>query len=60
MVDQPEFLTVDDVAAELGLSSKQVRRLIKSGALAHHRFGRLLRISRADLDCYIASCRVGR
>jgi excisionase family DNA binding protein len=43
------FLSVDDVAEELGVSSKHVRRMIARGDLRIHRFGKVIRIARDDL-----------
>ena len=42
------------VAARLNISTKSVRRMIARGAIAHHRIGKLIRISAADLSEYIA------
>lgn len=44
------FLSVNDVAEELGVSSKHVRRMIARGDLRIHRFGKVIRIARDDLD----------
>lgn len=52
----PQLLSVDDVAAILAVSSKTVRRMIDRGALSACRVGRLVRVQRADLERYIASC----
>ncbi len=54
------MLTIDAVADELDLSPRTVRRLIDDGALPVHRIGRSIRISRDDLDRFIASCRRSR
>jgi len=42
------FLSVDDVAEELRVSSKHLRRLIANGDLPIYRFGKVIRISRHD------------
>jgi len=39
------------------VSGKTVRRLIDRGELAVHRIGRLLRMSEADLQSYVAKQR---
>lgn len=44
------FLSVDEVAEELNVSSKHVRRMITRGDLRFYRFGKVLRIARDDLD----------
>ena len=56
----PALFTVDQVAERLGVSTKQVRRLIASRELPHHRIGRLIRITDADLTAFIRSRRVGQ
>jgi excisionase family DNA binding protein len=50
----PRFYSVDDVAEQLRLSSKSIRRLIESGQLHAHRFGRQLRMSEDDLAVFIS------
>ncbi|MFN0191999.1 MAG: helix-turn-helix domain-containing protein [Aestuariivirga sp.] len=44
------FLSVAEVAGELGVSSKHVRRMIARGDLRIYRFGKVIRIARDDLD----------
>ena len=51
------FYSVDDVAEQLGVSTKTVRRWIAAGDLPVHRLGRQLRISEADLVAFIAQRR---
>jgi excisionase family DNA binding protein len=51
------FLDVPAVARRLQVSGKTVRRLIDRGELAVHRIGRLLRMSEADLQSYVAKQR---
>jgi excisionase family DNA binding protein len=46
--DEP-LLTIKEAAQKLRLSPKFVYRAIDAGELACHRFGRAIRISRADL-----------
>jgi excisionase family DNA binding protein len=55
-----QMLTVADVAREVKVSARQVRRWIDSGELVTHRFDRLIRISRADLDDFLARKRDAR
>ncbi len=42
------YHTVSQIADQWQCSERQVRRLIASGQLIAHRFGRLLRVSEAD------------
>lgn len=51
------FHTVAEVAAQLKVSQKQVRRWIAAGMLPTHRFGRLQRIAESDLRAFAATCR---
>ena len=51
------FLSGSDLAAELGVVDRTIRRLIDDGSLRAHRFGRLVRIDREDADAYIAVSR---
>lgn len=52
-----QLLTVKQVAERLAISEKTVRRLIDAGELPIIRFGRLIRITPADLDRFIAARR---
>jgi excisionase family DNA binding protein len=47
------LLTVAEVAAELRLSVKTVRRMIARGALPARQIGRLWRVRRTHLDAVI-------
>lgn len=44
-----KLLTVEQVAEELAVCSKTVRRHIASGSLISHRIGRLVRVAEDDL-----------
>lgn len=48
--DEPEYLTVDQVAARLQVSRDSIYDLINTGSLKHTKVGRLIRIRPADLD----------
>ena len=51
------FYTVADIATQLGLSTKTVRRWITSKELRVHRLGRQLRISAEDLAAFLGQRR---
>lgn len=52
------FLTARDVATTLNVALATVYKLVDTGELAVHRFStNVLRVSRADLDAYIAGSR---
>lgn len=56
---QPAYLSVWDAAGHLSVSEVTIRRAIRSGALAHVRIGRAVRIAVADLDAYATARREG-
>jgi len=49
--------TIDETAELFGTLSRTVRRLIESRALSVHRIGRLVRISDADIEAFLAANR---
>lgn len=54
-----KWLDVDDVAANLGISSRSVRRILDRGELPHHRVGlRRVKVAPEDLAHYIERTRV--
>jgi excisionase family DNA binding protein len=50
-----DYLTPDEIAAELRISVETVRRACRSGQLKSDRFGRQFRILRANLNAYLKS-----
>jgi excisionase family DNA binding protein len=53
----PRFHSIDDVARQLDVSSKSIRRWIAAGRLGCHRFGRQIRISQLDLERFISTAK---
>lgn len=51
------FLTVPEVAAELNVSQRMVRRLIADSRLPATRFGVHVRVGVDELEAFIAQCR---
>jgi len=49
----PALLTIAQTAEQLQVSTKTIRRWIKSGDLIAHRFGHQWRISNTDLQTFI-------
>ena len=49
--------TIDETADILSVSTRTVRRLIDSGALPVHRFGRSVRVSDPDIALLLAASR---
>jgi len=54
-LSKTRFLTVQEVADLMRVSSMTVYRLIKSGELAAVRVGRSFRVAEPDVDAYLAS-----
>ena len=55
--NETEFFTIAQVAEFIGVSERTVQRWIRSGAVPVHRFGRLVRISDADISAFLAATR---
>lgn len=51
----PRPLAVKQVAEELGVCGRTIRRWIDRGELRVHRLGRLLRVSEPDLIAFVQS-----
>ena len=51
------LLDVEAIAFRLRVSDKKIRREIAKGALPAHKLGRLLRVTEADLEAYLAARR---
>jgi excisionase family DNA binding protein len=52
------LLTVEEAAAQLGTSTRFVRRLVFERRIAFVKVGRHVRIAPADLDAFIAAGRI--
>jgi excisionase family DNA binding protein len=52
--EQIKFLAIPEVAEQLGVSTRTVRRWIENLELIAHRFGHAVRISERDLRAFIA------
>ena len=48
------FCTIQQIAEQIGVSDKTVRRWIASGDLKAHKFGAAVRISADDLRAFLA------
>lgn len=56
--DKPtQFFTIAEVAERLDVSTRTVRRWIRSGDLVAHRFGGVVRIAESDLRSFLAAHR---
>ncbi len=50
---ETRFYTIADVAELVQVAPRSVRRWIRSGQLAAHRFGSIVRISESDLASFL-------
>ena len=57
--EQSEWLTKQEAAEYLNVSFKWIRNAMADGRLPYHKFNRLVRIRRSDLDAYAEQSRVG-
>lgn len=53
-----EWLGTAAAAELLGVQSRTLYRFIDEGRLPAYRFGRVIRLLRADVDAFIRSCRI--
>ena len=52
--ERSKFFAISEVAEQLGVSTRTVRRWIENLELVAHRFGRAVRIAERDLQAFIA------
>lgn len=58
MTGTVEWLSTADAAKSLGITPRTLYRFIDHGEIAAYRFGRVIRIKRADVDEFIEASRV--
>ena len=56
--DAGPLLSVRDVAAQLGVSTFTVYRLVSSGALPHFRVSNAIRVAPADFEAFLVASRI--
>jgi excisionase family DNA binding protein len=52
-------MSVTEAAEKIGVSASKVYQLVAARRIAHYRVGGKILFSEADVDAYLASCRVG-
>ena len=57
-MDDTEWLSTKAAAEALGVTPRTVYAFIDKGELAAYKFGRVLRVKRADVDVSVESSRV--
>ncbi len=55
-----EYLSIAEIAKLLGLKEQTIREYIKRGDLVAYRFGKVLRVKKADLNRFIEERRIER
>jgi len=58
MARNPDWLGSEAAAHHLGITPRTLYRLIDQGEIAGYRFGRVIRLRRADLDAFIQASRI--
>ncbi len=53
-----DWLSTAAAAKRLGVTARTLYRFIDEDGLPAYRFGRVIRLKRADVDAYIESCRI--
>jgi excisionase family DNA binding protein len=53
-----EWMNSGDAADHLGVGLRTLYKFIDDGKLPGYRFGRVIRLKRADVDAFIESCRI--
>lgn len=56
--DDIAWLSSDDAAKMLGITTRTLYRFIDDGRLPAYRLGRVIRLQRTDVDGFIESCRI--
>ncbi len=59
MATDKEFLSLEEVAEEMGVTYQLIYRLVRSGELPAARIGKLYRVSRSDLGEYLQQSKKG-
>jgi excisionase family DNA binding protein len=60
VVLHPRLITVEDVAGQLGVNVRHVRRLVQERRLPYIKWGRLLRFDPEDVLMFMDEHRAGR
>ena len=58
MTGSVDWLSTADAAKALGITPRTLYRFINQGDLPAYRFGRVIRVKRADVDAFIEASRI--
>lgn len=56
--DDIEWMSTDETAKFLGVSSRTLYRFIDDGTLPAYRLGRVIRLQRSEVVAFIEACRI--
>lgn len=59
MASEKDYLSLEEVAREFGVTYQLIYRLVRSGELPAARLGRLYRVLRSDLEAYLERSKAG-
>jgi excisionase family DNA binding protein len=58
--DDPQLLSIDQLAQRLGITVRHVRRLVADKRVPYYKIGRLVRFDPAEITDWLATRRVPR
>lgn len=58
MTDDIRWMSTKDAAEFLGVTLRSLYRFIDEGSLPAYKFGRVIRLTRGDVEAFIESCRI--
>jgi excisionase family DNA binding protein len=57
-LDEVQWMSTAEAAKRLGITPRTLYRFIDEGQLPAYRFGRVIRLKKAEVDSFIESCRI--
>ena len=58
MADEIEWMSSQEAARRLGITTRTLYRFVDEGALPAYKMGRVFRLQRADVDAFIEQSRI--
>lgn len=56
--EKGRWMSTEEAAAELGITTRTLYRAVDDGRLTAYRFGRVIRFRPEDIETYMESCRI--
>jgi excisionase family DNA binding protein len=57
-LDDVQWMSTAEAARRLGITPRTLYRFIDEGQLPAYRFGRVIRLKKAEVDSFIDTCRI--